>query len=57
MLPELNYHVRIFAMSGRNANVEDKDVNDYPSNTQWIISKNAQVLKQHWHARFFINPM
>ena len=56
-MPEVGYHVRVFAMSGRNANVEQKDVNYYPANTRWITSKNAQVLKQHWHARFFTNPL
>ena len=57
LLPEINYHVRIFAMSGRNANVEHKDVNFYPANTRWITTKNAQVLRQHWHVRFFTNPL
>ena len=54
-MPEINYHVRVFSMSGRNAKVNGKDINYYPINTRWETATDTQVLRQIWHRRFFTN--
>ena len=53
-LPELNYRIRIFSLTGRDGKYDDKDINDYPINTVWEYSNDNRVLRSVWQKKFFL---
>lgn len=55
-MPELNYMVRIHAMSGRDGKYDEKDINDYPLNTLWELTRDNRELRALWHKKFFHTP-
>ena len=55
-IPELNYQVRVYAMTGRDGKYDEKDINDYPLNTKWEYSRDNRALRKVWHKKFFITP-